>query len=285
MSGVRHTSEPKPLLLGEVDKPGTPPPRPSSPGVRHQGSEPKPVVVGTLLDPPSGSAAPVDVTVARSYAPPPRRPLWMAAGGAAVLVVAAGSYRIARSGAPQVVIVEDVSPPVVAPAKVAVEEPPRPAEPIAPPAPTAVAVIPRARSVESNPVAEVKGEDGYLTLRTDPWCDVYLGNEKLGTTPLVRAPVPSGKLTLMLRNAKAGAARRLVVVVEPGRESKQTLVMAQGTVAVDAKPGTEVALDGQLLGSTPLEPIDVVEGRHELRLGGLTRVVKVKAGQTEHVSQ
>ena len=132
------------------------------------------------------------------------------------------------------------------------------------------------------PVAKVvKGEDGYLTLRTDPWCDVYLGGDKLGTTPLVRTPIPSGKLTLVLRNPRAGANRRLVVVVEPGVELKQALVMPQGTLELSLPAGTEVTLDGQPLGKTPMEPLDVVEGKHELKFNGSTRAVKVKAGQRE----
>ena len=32
-----------------------------------------------------------------------------------------------------------------------------------------------------------------------------------------------------------------------------------------------------------LEPLELVEGKHELRLGGVTRTVKVKAGQRETI--
>jgi serine/threonine-protein kinase len=287
-SGIRHTSEPKPALLNPD---GTPKPRASSPGVRHLGSEPKPVVMGTLLEAPP---LPVDVTVARPYIPDAsvapassRKGLFLAIGGAVLLLAigAAGSHLLGGPSQPQVVVVQELAPP---PAPLPVPPPP-PAktvvtvqlpEPAPAPVLVAAAAAGKAKPVDS----AIKGEDGYLTLRTDPWCDVYLGNEKLGTTPLVRAPVPSGKLTLVLRNAKAGANRRLAVTVEPGLEAKQTLVMPQGSLEVEAKDGTEVALDGQPLGTTPLEPQDVVEGRHEIRLGGVTKVVKIRAGKTERVA-
>ncbi len=292
VSGVGHTSEPKPGLPGE---PGTPAPRPSSPGVRH-GSQPKPVVLGTLLE----EGLPLlDVTVARPFVPPdapapaarpPSRLALVASLGAGLGLLGIGGafFLGSRSSAPApVVIVQEVAPPpalvVAAPVTTPTPRRPEPAAATEPAAVAAAVVAPKQKSPESGPPA-VKGDDGYLTLRTDPWCDVYLGNEKLGTTPLVRTPVPSGKLNLVLRNAHAGAVRKLSLTIEPGRELKQAVVMPQGTLTIDARPGTEVALDGQLLGATPLEPIDVVEGRHEVRLGGVTKVVKVKAGQTENLA-
>ena len=128
------------------------------------------------------------------------------------------------------------------------------------------------------------GEDGYLTLRTEPWADVYLGAEKLGTTPLIRAPVPSGKRTLLLKNEKVGFSRKLNLTIEPGKELKQAVVVEQGAIKVDGPAGIEVWLDGARLGTTPLAAFDVVEGRHDVRLGAMSKPVKVRAGQTETVS-
>jgi len=132
--------------------------------------------------------------------------------------------------------------------------------------------------------ATATGEDGYLTLRTEPWCDVYLGAEKLGTTPLIRAPVASGRRTLLLKNEKAGFTKKLTLTIEPGKELKQALVVPQGSIAIDAPPGTEVWLDGARMGTAPLPPFDAVEGKHEVRLGAMSKSVKLKAGQTEKVS-
>ncbi len=216
-----------------------------------------------------------------------RLPMGMIAGlGALGLVAAAGvAFLLGRSNPTPVVatVVErPADPPLGAVLPAPAEAPAAAVAPVAPLVKVAP-VAPKEKPKAAEPKAVVAGEDGYLTLRTDPWCDVYLGSEKLGTTPLVRTPVASGKLTLVLRNAKAGVTKKLAVTVEPGKELKQALVMPQGSLAVDAAPGTEVALNGQVVGTTPMDPLDVVEGKHEVRLGGATRTVKVRAGQIETV--
>ncbi len=259
VSGVRHSSG----LKAAIDSAAPPPPPSITSGVRHLttpgAAGEQRTVVGEPLEVRQNS----------------RRRLIVAVGlGVAAFALVAGIV-VSLTRPPPVVEVEQRRPVGFA------EEPPEVPvpEPVAEPV-VKVAPLPPKPVVGATP-KRVKGEDGYLTLRTDPWCDVYLGGDKLGTTPLVRTPIPSGKLTLVLRNPRAGANRRLVVVVEPGVELKQALVMPQGTLELSLPAGTEVSLDGQPLGKTPMEPLDVVEGRHELKVGGVARTVKVKAGQRE----
>jgi hypothetical protein len=58
---------------------------------------------------------------------------------------------------------------------------------------------------------------------TSPRVEVYLHGRKLGTTPLVRAPVPAGTLILRLRNADAGIDKTLEVQVSPAEEAQATV--------------------------------------------------------------
>ncbi|MBL8955314.1 MAG: serine/threonine protein kinase [Myxococcaceae bacterium] len=189
--------------------------------------------------------------------------------------------------APQLLVVEKPAP-APAPVEPAPVEP-APVEPAPVPAvePAPVAVpepvaAPAPKPKVTSPAAS--GEDGYLTLRTDPWCDVYLGAEKLGTTPLIRAPIPSGKKSLLLKNEKVGFTKKLTLTIEPGRELKQAVVVEQGALEIAAPAGVEVWLDGARVGTTPLGALDVVEGRHVVRLGAVSKTVKVRGGQTEKVA-
>jgi serine/threonine protein kinase len=77
--------------------------------------------------------------------------------------------------------------------------------------------VPEAKPPEppKNPPAAQK--NGYLSIDTQPWSIVYLGDRKLGETPLIRVSVPPGKLKLTLRNDEAGMKRVIEVEVQPGK--------------------------------------------------------------------
>lgn len=75
-------------------------------------------------------------------------------------------------------------------------------------------------------VAEVAG-DGWLNLRTEPWCDVYLNGERLGTTPLNRLLFPAGRHTLKLVNESAKIERTIQVEIRSGQESTTRLRLAE----------------------------------------------------------
>jgi eukaryotic-like serine/threonine-protein kinase len=58
---------------------------------------------------------------------------------------------------------------------------------------------------------------GKLAADATPWADVYIGNRKLGTTPLAPREVYEGSYTLRLVNSELGAIKTLKVVVAPGK--------------------------------------------------------------------
>jgi hypothetical protein len=64
---------------------------------------------------------------------------------------------------------------------------------------------------------------GFLNLDTVPWTDVYLGKRKLGTTPLVKAKLPAGTLTLTLVNKASGIRVTKVVTIKSGKVSREKL--------------------------------------------------------------
>jgi hypothetical protein len=58
---------------------------------------------------------------------------------------------------------------------------------------------------------------GKLAADATPWADVYIGNRKLGTTPLAPREVYEGSYTLRLVNSELGAIKTMKVVVAPGK--------------------------------------------------------------------
>jgi eukaryotic-like serine/threonine-protein kinase len=109
----------------------------------------------------------------------------------------------------QVALVADVPAPVPPPVAVA--------SPVAAPEPQ-----PR-RAIIAKPRPPPK-PPGALSLRSSgPWFDVYLGSEKIGTTPLVRRELPAGTHRLRLVNPTLGVEKKLEVTIAPGEELQRTV--------------------------------------------------------------
>jgi serine/threonine-protein kinase len=64
-------------------------------------------------------------------------------------------------------------------------------------------------------------EPGYLSLDSEPWANVFLGAKLLGTTPLMRIPLPAGKLVLTLTNPELGTSTSYVVEIKSGQALKR----------------------------------------------------------------
>jgi serine/threonine-protein kinase len=64
--------------------------------------------------------------------------------------------------------------------------------------------------------AEPVVANGYLSLDSAPWSNVLLGGKLLGTTPLVRVPLPPGRHVLTLQNPELGKSTSYVVEIKSG---------------------------------------------------------------------
>jgi eukaryotic-like serine/threonine-protein kinase len=63
----------------------------------------------------------------------------------------------------------------------------------------------------------VEFKKGKLAANVEPWADVYLGDKKLGTTPLAPRELYEGSYSLKLVNSEIGAMRNVKVQVEAGK--------------------------------------------------------------------
>jgi hypothetical protein len=105
--------------------------------------------------------------------------------------------------APPAAVEAPVSPPAVAPA---LKPPRRPAHHAS-------------RHEEARPaetVAPPVTGFGRLTLDTTPWTEVFLGTNRLGSTPLIDVGVPAGHLKLRARNPDSSAEHVIEVDIKPG---------------------------------------------------------------------
>ena len=62
-------------------------------------------------------------------------------------------------------------------------------------------------------------DGGKLTVRTIPWSDVYLGDQKLGQAPFADLDLPAGTYTLEFKNPAHPPVKR-TVTIEPNKTTK-----------------------------------------------------------------
>jgi hypothetical protein len=105
---------------------------------------------------------------------------------------------------------------------------------------------------------------GYLSVEAPGPGEVYLGRKLLGPLPLAKTAVPAGRHRITVRSTGRGYQLSRDVVVGAGKYLPQSFTVGEGTIRVLVHPWAKVTLDGKLLGITPLKPIKVPEGVHEL---------------------
>jgi len=64
---------------------------------------------------------------------------------------------------------------------------------------------------------------GYLNLSSTPWAEVYIGGKRLGTTPLIKAKLPAGRLRLKLLPEGRPPARNVSVRIKAGGTTRRTV--------------------------------------------------------------
>ena len=76
---------------------------------------------------------------------------------------------------------------------------------------------PRRASTPPSRPQPARAATGRLTFSTRPWTEVYLGDKKLGMTPLVRLELPAGTHRLRVVNPARKISRVVTVTIEAGQ--------------------------------------------------------------------
>ena len=83
----------------------------------------------------------------------------------------------------------------------------------------------RTSSPEATGGLSTTGE-GHLSVRsTGVWAEIYLGAQKIGTTPLNGHALPAGKHLIRLVNPEMGWEKELKVQIAPGKHAQHTITM------------------------------------------------------------
>jgi serine/threonine protein kinase len=130
--------------------------------------------------------------------------------------------------------------------------------------------------------------DAPATIRIEstPRLRVRMGERILGTTPLtVSLPPQGGAVELELFDTGLGLSRTESLVLKPGDNGIHGVSIPKGTLELNVTEGTRIIVDGKSIGTTPLDPVQLYEGRHQVQLSkddkNERRVVTIKGGETE----
>ena len=119
--------------------------------------------------------------------------------------------------------------------------------------------------------AEPSGK-GKLTVVTTPWTEVEVDGEKVGNTPVMGHTVDAGKHKVTLVNESYSISFSMSVTVKDGEEKKIShsfeieTTKGDGRLNVSTTPWSEVYVDGEFLGNTPIQGHRLEPGKHTIKL-------------------
>jgi serine/threonine protein kinase len=125
-------------------------------------------------------------------------------------------------------------------------------------------VEPEKPAEEPKPAPVKVAKKGWLSVKVEPWAEIYVDGRYRGDSPASRIALERGAHQLECRKPKHGTYRETVNITA-GEFSTRSVVLKKltGKIALSTIAGAEVYLDGSLIGVTPLNgPIKVDVGSH-----------------------
>ena len=131
----------------------------------------------------------------------------------------------------------------------------------------------------------VDGDDACaVTLGSRPWSEVWIDGHKAGFTPLVDYPIDCGSHEVLFKSRDTEIEKRVAIAVSPGKTFKKIVDLAtkdarsSGLVSASAhapapptcvvtlgsRPSSEVWIDGNNVGVTPLANYEIPCGKHDV---------------------
>ncbi|MEM7674374.1 MAG: protein kinase [Myxococcota bacterium] len=163
--------------------------------------------------------------------------------------------------------------------------PPVPAAPPMPAIDTSVPALPsvpaadtRFEPIESDPLQpaiveppSLRRPPGTVNIDSDPPVSVFIKDRSYGRTP-VRVRLPDGRHRVRLTDGRTGINAYRQVSARSGRVTSASFAFGTCELEVDAPDGAVVKLNARALGTAPLEPQTIYEGRYLLRVSYLGAV-------------
>ena len=129
---------------------------------------------------------------------------------------------------------------------------------------------------------EIEFENGWISISTKPYAEVYVDGVKVGNTPVSKEPVPAGRHHITLVNKNMGvdisvsvevSNKQHVKIVKDLKKIKPPFPpvppikpIGKGWLSVNSSPPATVYVDNEKIGLTPLFKIPLKAGKHEVQL-------------------
>ena len=94
-----------------------------------------------------------------------------------------------------------------------------------------------------------------------------MGGKMLGTTPVtLTIPVQDAAVDLEFFDTGLGLSKPEQLTLKPGDNGTHKVEIAKGKLVLKLQDGVEVTVDGKAVGTAPLAPLSLWEGKHVVQL-------------------
>jgi hypothetical protein len=140
--------------------------------------------------------------------------------------------------------------------------------------------------LNSNPASPAAG---WLSVASDHELEVLQDGSQIGTSRTEKLMMAAGAYNLEFSNDALGFNVTKSVKVEPGKVTRVSVPIPDGTLSVNATPWAEVFVDGNPIGQTPVGNLPMRAGSHELvfrnpKFAEKKQTVVVRPGQPARVT-
>ena len=140
--------------------------------------------------------------------------------------------------------------------------------------------------LNSNPASPAAG---WLSVAADHELEVLQDGSQIGTSRTEKLMMAAGTYNLEFSNDALGFSVTKSVKIEPGKVTRVSVPIPDGTLSVNATPWAEVLVDGNPIGQTPVGNLPMRAGSHELvfrnpKFAEKKQTVVVRPGQPARVT-
>jgi len=110
-------------------------------------------------------------------------------------------------------------------------------------------------------------KESTVRLESTPKLRVRMGGKILGTTPVtLTIPAQDAPVDLEFFDTGLGVSKAEQLTLKPGDNGVHKVEVAKGKLVLKVEDGVSVSVDGKAVGTTPLDPLSLFEGKHTVQL-------------------
>ena len=110
-------------------------------------------------------------------------------------------------------------------------------------------------------------KESTVRLESTPKLRVRMGGKIVGTTPVtLTVPAQDAPVELEFFDPTLGVSKAEQLTLKPGDNGTHKVEIARGKLVLKVDDGITVSVDGKAMGTTPLDPISLFEGKHTVQL-------------------